>query len=86
MNDLNSLFSNTNTDKLSKMKTINFIKSIKNNNNNCNKIKYIPKTQTSNRKIIFSGFNGKKKISKFTLNKFKIYIGNYPTSASVRNN
>ena len=86
-NNLNSLWSNTNnTNRLSKMKTINFTNDIKNNNNinNNNKVKYIPKTPTSNRKIIFSGFNGKKKISKFTLNKFKKFNGIYPTSASRR--
>ena len=88
LNNFNGLYnnsnSNTNTNRLTKIKTINFTNSIKKSNINNNKIKYIPKTPTGNRKIIFSGFNGKKKISKFTLNTFKKYIGNYPTSASSR--
>ena len=85
LNSLCSITNNTNTNRLSKMKTINFTNDIKNNNNiNNKKIKYIPKTPNKNRKIIFSGFNGKKKISNFTLNKFKKYSGIYPTSASRR--
>lgn len=65
--NFNSLYNNKN----SKTNTINF-SSINNKKNNF----FVSKTSKSNKRYIFSGFNGKRKISKIFLDKFRKYNNN----------
>ena len=65
--NLNNLYTN----KFNKTTTINFGSKINRNNNI-----YISKTPKNNTRIFFSGFDEKRKISKFTLDKFKKYKKN----------
>ena len=65
--NFNSLYNNKN----SKTNTINF-SSINNKKNNF----FVSKIPKSNKRYIFSGFNGKRKISKIFLDKFRKYNNN----------
>ena len=65
--NFNSLYNNKN----SKTSTINF-SSINNRKNNF----FVSKIPKSNKRYIFSGFNGKRKISKIFLDKFRKYNNN----------
>jgi hypothetical protein len=65
--NFNSLYNNKN----SKTNTINF-SSINNKKNNF----FVSKAPKSNKRYIFSGFNGKRKISKIFLDKFRKYNNN----------